>query len=187
MEEKVLRRCEWAGTDPLYAKYHDREWGTALHNDRKLFELLVLECMQAGLSWITILRKRENYRKALDGFDYIKISKYGSGKILRLLSDPGIIRNRAKVESIVANARAFIKVREEFGSFDGYVWRFAPRSNIVRRGMRDLPAKTVESEELSNDLKMRGFKFVGPTTCYSFMQATGMVNDHLVYCFRSRK
>ena len=179
-------RCDWAGTDPLYISYHDQEWGVPLHDDRALFEFLVLEGAQAGLSWLTILRKRENYRRAFAAFDPAKVARFDKRKIERLLADPGIVRNRQKIEAGIANARAFLKVREEFGSFDAYSWRFVggtPRQNRWR-SMKELPAKTPESEAMSRDLVERGFRFVGPTICYAHMQATGMVNDHLVGCFR---
>jgi DNA-3-methyladenine glycosylase I len=181
-----LVRCPWAGDDPLYRQYHDREWGVPLHSDRKLFELLILEGAQAGLSWITILRKRERYRKALDQFDARKIARYNERSISRLLADPGIVRNRLKVEAAVANARAFLAVRKEFGSFDAYIWRFVGGSPLVnrRRALRQVPPATPESEAMSRDLRERGFRFVGPTICYAFMQATGMVNDHLTGCHR---
>jgi DNA-3-methyladenine glycosylase I len=179
-------RCAWAGTDPLYVEYHDKEWGVPVHDDRKLFEFLILEGAQAGLSWITILRKRENYRKAFAGFDPAKISKFGKAKIESLMKNAGIIRNRLKIESAVTNARAFLAVQEEFGSFDTYMWRFVggkPKLNH-RRGISDIPARTPESDAMSADLKKRGFKFVGSTICYAHMQAVGMVNDHVKSCFR---
>lgn len=179
-----LRRCDWAGTDPLYVKYHDEEWGVPLHDDRRLFEMLCLEGAQAGLSWITILRKRENYRRAFDGFDPVRIARYDRGKVAALLNDPGIVRNRLKVEGTVKNARAFLAVVKEFGSFDRYIWSFTGGAPIVnrRRTMKDVPASTPESDAMSRDLKKRGFTFVGSTICYAFMQACGMVNDHLAHC-----
>ncbi|HXI36256.1 MAG TPA: DNA-3-methyladenine glycosylase I [Burkholderiales bacterium] len=182
-------RCAWAGTDPLYVEYHDREWGVPVHDDRKLFEFLILEGAQAGLSWITILRKRQNYRKAFAGFDPLKISRFGKAKIRSLLKDPGIIRNRLKVEAAVTNAKAFLAVQKEFGSFDKYIWQFVGGKPIVnqRRTRGSVPARTKESDAMSADLKKRGFKFVGSTICYAHMQATGMVNDHVVGCFRHRK
>ena len=192
MREKTLdtrNRCEWPGTDPLYVGYHDREWGVPLHNDKKLFEFLILEGAQAGLSWITVLKRRDGYRKAFSGFDPARVARYDKRKIERLLKDPGIIRNRQKVESAVKNARAFLKVVSEFGSFDRYSWQFvggAPRQNSWRT-IKELPAETEESRLLSKDLKSRGFSFVGPTICYAHMQATGMVNDHVVSCFRYRE
>lgn len=179
-------RCAWCGDDPLYVAYHDAEWGVPLHDDRALFEFLILEGAQAGLSWITILRKRENYRRAFDGFDAEKIARYGSRKVAALLADAGIVRNRLKIESAITNARAFLRVQEDFGSFDRYLWQFvggAPIQN-ARRSLEDLPAKTPESDAMSKDLVRRGFKFVGSTICYAHMQATGMVNDHTTGCFR---
>ncbi len=182
-------RCPWPGTDPLYVAYHDEEWGVPVHDDRKLFEFLVLDAAQAGLSWLTILRKRENYRRAFAGFDARKIARYDAAKVRALLVDPGIVRNRLKVESAVANARAFLAVQKEFGSFDAYIWGFvggATKRNAWRT-LKQLPAKTAESEAMSKDLIRRGFRFVGPTICYAFMQAAGMVNDHLVDCFRYKE
>jgi DNA-3-methyladenine glycosylase I len=182
-------RCPWAGTDPLYQEYHDTEWGIPVHDDRRLFEMLILEGAQAGLSWITILRKRENYRRAFDNFDAKKIAQYDPKKVRSLLANEGIVRNKLKVAAAVKNARAFLNVRDEFGSFDKYVWQFVggePKRN-VRTSMKDLPAKTAESDAMSDDLKRRGFTFVGSTICYAFMQAVGMVDDHLVDCFRSRR
>ena len=180
------KRCDWAGTDPLYITYHDQEWGVPLHDDRALFEFLVLEGAQAGLSWITILRKRDAYRRAFAAFDPAKVARFDKRKIERLLADPGIVRNRQKIESAVANARAFLKVQDEFGSFDAYSWRFVNGAPLQHRwrSMKELPAKTAASEAMSKDLVKRGFRFVGPTICYAHMQATGMVNDHLVGCFR---
>lgn len=181
-----ITRCEWVGSDPLYIVYHDREWGAPLHDDQTLFELLNLEGAQAGLSWLTILRKRENYRKAFDHFDAHKIARYDDRKVNALLSDAGIIRNRLKVEAVIQNARAFQEVRSEFGSFAQYIWQFVggqPKKNAWR-ALKEIPAKTLESEAMSKDLLKRGFKFVGPTICYAFMQASGMVNDHIVSCFR---
>lgn len=180
------RRCDWAGDDPLYARYHDEEWGVPVHDDRQLFEMLNLEGAQAGLSWITILRKRENYRAAFDNFDAAKIAAYDEAKIAELLADPGIVRNRLKVRGVVKNAQAFLAVQEEFGSFDAYIWRFVGGEPIVyeRQTVGDIPAQSPEAEAMSKDLKKRGFTFVGPTICYAFMQAVGMVNDHTVDCFR---
>jgi DNA-3-methyladenine glycosylase I len=182
-------RCPWAGTDPLYQEYHDKEWGIPVHDDRKLFEMLILEGAQAGLSWITILRKRENYRRAFDKFDAKKIARYDRRKVRNLLANEGIVRNKLKVAAAVKNARAFLNVRDEFGSFDAYIWQFVggKPKRTARTSMKDLPAKTAESEAMSNDLKRRGFTFVGSTICYAFMQAVGMVDDHLVDCFRSRR
>ena len=179
-------RCPWAGSDPLYLRYHDEEWGVPVHDDRHFFEMLVLEGAQAGLAWITILRKREGYREAFDGFDPAAVARYDDRRVEALLANPAIVRNRLKVESAVGNARAFLRVQDEHGSFDRYVWRFVdgrPRQNRWRT-MADVPAETAESRAMSRDLKRRGFRFVGPTICYAFMQATGLVNDHLVDCFR---
>jgi len=169
--------------------YHDTEWGVQLHDDRKLFEFLVLESMQAGLSWSTILNKRDNFRKAFDDFDPEKVARYRQGKISRLLQDPGIIRNRLKIEAAVNNAGVFLRVRKEFGSFDRYIWQFTGGRMIVnrRKSLAEIPASSPEAEAMSKDLKKRGFAFVGPTICYAHMQATGMVNDHLVSCFRHRE
>ena len=180
------QRCGWCGTDPLYVKYHDEEWGVPVKDDKTLFEFLILETFQAGLSWITILRKRENFREAFDGFDYKKIAKYDQSKIDSLLQNEGIIRNKLKVHSAVANAIAFMEVQKEFGSFSKYVWGFVnnkPIKNILK-AHRDAPATTSLSDALSKDLKKRGFKFVGSTVIYAHMQATGMVNDHIEDCFR---
>lgn len=184
-----LKRCGWAGDDPVYILYHDKEWGVPLHDDRALFEMLCLEGAQAGLSWITILRKRENYRKAFDGFDPETIARYDRRKVERLLGNEGIVRNRLKVEGTVKNARAFLAVAEEFGSFDRYIWGFTGGKPLVNRrsSMRDVPATTPESDAMSRALKKRGFTFVGPTICYAFMQACGMVNDHVAGCFRRPK
>ena len=183
-----MKRCAWAGSDPLYVTYHDEEWGVPAHDDRHLFEMLILEGAQAGLSWITILRKREAYRKAFAGFDPAKVAKFDARKIERLMKDEGIVRNRLKIEGAVRNARAFLDVRREFGSFDRYIWQFTggvPKQN-ARKSMKDVPPTTPESDAMSKDLKKRGFTFVGSTICYAFMQATGMVNDHTVDCFRYR-
>lgn len=183
------KRCAWAGTDPLYVAYHDEEWGVPVHDDRRLFEFLVLEGAQAGLSWITILRKRDAYRRAFDGFDPQKVARYGKRKGSALLADAGIVRNRAKIESAIKNARAFLEVQAEFGSFDAYQWRFVEGRPIRNRwrDIREIPASTVRSDALSKDLKSRGFTFVGSTIVYAHMQAVGMVNDHLVDCFRHRQ
>jgi DNA-3-methyladenine glycosylase I len=183
------KRCAWAGSDPLYREYHDREWGVPIHDDRALFEMLTLEGAQAGLSWITILRKRQNYRKAFDRFNYRKIARYGKPKVRELLQNEGIVRNRAKVESTISNAQAFLVIREEFGSFDAYLWEFVEGKQLVNRwkSLKDLPARTELSDALSRDLKRRGFRFVGSTICYAFMQAVGMVDDHSVDCFRYRR
>lgn len=181
-----MLRCQWAGDDPLYVAYHDQEWGVPKHDDRRLFEDLLLDGAQAGLSWITILRKRENYRAAFDNFDAHKIAVYDEHKIAQLLANPGIVRNRLKIHSAVKNAVAFLKVREEFGDFDRYIWSFVGGKTIVNswQSMAQIPAQTAESEAMSKDLKKRGFNFVGPTICYAFMQAVGMVNDHVTSCFR---
>jgi len=176
-------RCRWAKTD-LSVAYHDREWGLPVHDDRTLFEFLVLEGAQAGLSWETILRKRENYRAAFDNFSPARVAKYDKRKIARLLGDEGIIRNRLKIASAVQNARAFLAVQKEFGSFDAYVWRFVDRKPLRRKSGAPIPVTSKESDALSRDLKQRGFNFVGSTICYSFMQAVGMVNDHDPKCFR---
>jgi len=186
MSEKEIVRCTWAGTDPLMIDYHDREWGVPLHDDRKLFEFLILEGMQAGLSWMTILRKRDNFRQAFDDFDPQVITRYDQAKVEQLLSNPGIIRNKRKIESAITNAQSFLTVQAEFGSFATYMWRFVDGAPIVNswRTMEDIPAKTEESTAMSKDLLKRGFKFVGPTICYAHMQATGMVNDHTIDCYR---
>jgi DNA-3-methyladenine glycosylase I len=179
-------RCAWAGNDPLVIVYHDQEWGVPLHDDQRLFEFLILEGAQAGLSWVTILRKRENYRQAFADFDPIKVAQFDQAEKQQLLRDPGIIRNRLKIEAAITNAQAFLKAQEEFGSFDAYIWRFVSGNPIQNRWstLSELPAQTSESEAMSKDLKKRGFKFVGPTICYAFMQAVGMVNDHTTDCFR---
>ena len=185
-EEADVRRCDWASPNPGSVEYHDAEWGVPTHDDRMLFELLILEGAQAGLSWDTILKKRESYRLAFDGFDAAKVAAYGDEKAAELLSDPGIVRNKLKVAAAVQNARSFLEVQGEFGSFDAYIWSFVgsrPKKNAWTR-MEEIPAKTVESEAMSLDLRKRGFKFVGPTICYAFMQSIGMVNDHQVDCFR---
>ncbi|HEX2026294.1 MAG TPA: DNA-3-methyladenine glycosylase I [Actinomycetota bacterium] len=180
-------RCEWVPDhDPLYLAYHDEEWGVPSHDDRHLFEMLVLEGAQAGLSWSTILRKRSGYRNTFAGFDIERVAGFTDADVDRLLGDASIVRNRAKVESAVANARAALEVRDEAGSLDAYLWRFTDGAPIVNRWRRleDIPAETDESRAMSKDLKRRGFRFVGPTICYAFMQATGMVNDHVTSCFR---
>ncbi|PJF39519.1 MAG: DNA-3-methyladenine glycosylase I [Phototrophicales bacterium] len=182
----AVYRCEWSSDDPLYVAYHDEEWGVPAHDDSRLFEMLLLEGAQAGLSWITILRKRENYRAAFDHFDAQKIARYDDVKIAELLNDAGIVRNRLKVNAFVKNARAFLAIQEEFGSFDAYIWQFvggAPIKNAWQ-SLREIPAETDESRAMSKALKKRGFSFVGPTICYAFMQTCGMVNDHVVDCFR---
>jgi DNA-3-methyladenine glycosylase I len=179
------RRCHWAQS-PLMIEYHDREWGVPLHDDRALFEFLILEGAQAGLSWETILRKRENYRRAFDGFDAVKIARYGKRKVRALMADAGIVRNRLKIAATITNAQAFLAVKMEHGSFDRYIWEFVggkPKPNSRRHSKR-VPARTAESDAMSKALKKRGFRFVGSTICYAFMQATGMVNDHATHCFR---
>lgn len=179
-------RCEWAGTDPLYVAYHDQEWGVPVYDDQLLFEFLVLEGMQAGLSWMTILRKRENFRKALDGFDAAKIAGYDEVKVGELLTDTGIIRNRLKIRATIDNARAFLKVQEEYGNFAKYLWQFVGGKPITNgwKIMSEIPTQTEAAVQMSKDLLRHGFRFVGPTICYAHMQATGMVNDHVISCFR---
>ena len=180
------KRCQWCGTDPDYVAYHDEEWGVPVHDDRRLFEFLVLEGAQAGLSWLTILRKRDNYRKAFHGFDFRRIARYTDADVERLLADPGIVRNRLKVASVITNAQGVLAVRKEFGSLSAYLWGFVdgrPLQN-TRRTLADIPARTDISDAMSKALKKRGFKFVGSTICYAFMQAVGMVNDHTAECFR---
>jgi DNA-3-methyladenine glycosylase I len=182
----MTERCDWCLGSELYQQYHDREWGVPLHDDRKLFEFLILEGAQAGLSWITILKKRDHYRRVYDGFDPVKVAAYGVEKRQALLTDAGIVRNRLKIEASVQNAKALLAIQAEFGSFDRYIWSFIghqPRINGWST-LADVPASTTESEAMSKDLKKRDFKFVGPTICYAFMQATGMVNDHLLSCHR---
>jgi len=182
----MKNRCEWSGTDPLYLKYHDDEWGVPLHDDQDLFELLILEGAQAGLSWLTILKKRDNYRKAFHGFDPQKIAGYTATDVQRLLADPGIVRNSRKIESAIRNARGVLAIREEFGSFDSFLWRYVDYQPIQNawRSLAEVPAKTTISDMISKDLKKRGFNFLGSTICYAFMQAVGMVNDNVVACFR---
>ena len=188
MTSVPLQRCAWPKSD-LDIAYHDREWGVPVHDDRVLFEFLILEGAQAGLSWSTILRKRDDYRRAFAGFDPARVARFSPTEVDRLLADPGIVRHRLKVESAVTNARAFLEVRREHGSFDGYLWRFVGGRPIqnARRTLREVPPTTPESDALSKDLKRRGFRFVGPTICYAYMQAVGMVNDHEVGCFRHRE
>ncbi len=188
MEKKIKARCAWPTDNPLMIKYHDKEWGVPVHNDRKLFEFLLLEGFQAGLSWITILKKRENFRKAFDSFDFNKVACYNKRKITSLMKDAGIIRNKLKVESSVTNAKAFIEVRKQFGTFNKYIWDFVNNKPIINKPKRlsDIPASTKLSNLISKDLKERGFKFVGTTIIYAHMQATGMVNDHTTNCFRYR-
>jgi DNA-3-methyladenine glycosylase I len=189
MTELRENLCDWVGNDPLYRTYHDREWGVPVHDDRLLFEFLILEGAQAGLSWITILRKRDAYRAAFAGFDPKVVAGFDGTKVAELLANPGIVRNRLKVESAVTNARSFQKVQEEFGSFDAYQWRFVDGRPIRNawRSIKEIPASTPVSDAMSRDLKQRGFRFVGSTICYAHMQAVGMVNDHTVDCFRWRE
>lgn len=179
-------RCSWPGDNKLMIEYHDKEWGAAVHDDKKLFEFLILEGAQAGLTWQTVLNKRENYRKAFNNFDPVKIADYGKKDIRRLLGDAGIIRNRLKIESTINNAKRFLEVKKEFGSFDKYIWQFVSNKQIRNKfkSLSEIPAKTNESDAMSKDLLKRGFKFVGSTICYAFMQAVGMINDHTVDCFR---
>jgi DNA-3-methyladenine glycosylase I len=181
-----MKRCAWAGERPMYVKYHDEQWGVPLHDDQALFEMLILEGMQAGLSWRTILDKRDNFRAAFDQFDPAVVATYDESKIQELLQDSGIIRNRLKIRAAVTNARAFLEVQDEFGTFDAYIWGFVDHKPIINRWktMHEIPAKTAQAEAMSVDMKKRGFKFVGPTICYAFMQAVGMVNDHTVDCLR---
>lgn len=185
----MKKRCPWSGNDPLYIQYHDTQWGVAVHDDQELFELLVLEGAQAGLSWLTILRKRKNYQSAFDNFDPEIVARYDNQKIEKLLKDKGLVRNRLKILSVITNAGEFLKLRDQFGSFDRYIWQFTDNETIVNSWIKpkDIPSETPESLSMSNDLKKRGFKFVGPVICYSFMQAIGMVNDHLIDCFRYRE
>ena len=182
----MKERCAWSGANPLYIEYHDKEWGVPVHDDRKLFEMLILEGAQAGLSWITILRKRENYRKAFDNFDVKKISRYDRRKVKSLLSNEGIVRNKLKIAATIGNAKAFLDIQKEFGSFDAYVWMFVDgkTKHNKHKSLKEVPAKTAESDAMSKELKKRGFSFVGSTICYAFMQAVGMVNDHVSNCFR---
>jgi len=186
LDTGMLKRCLWAGNDPVYVRYHDREWGVPVHNDRKLFEFLVLEGAQAGLSWITVLKKRPAYRAAFDNFDFNTVAGYQESRVRELLKNAGIIRNELKIRSAIRNARAFISLRQEFGTFNCYIWQYVahrPLQNTWRR-MREIPPKTALSDKISQDLKRRGFSFVGSTIIYSHMQATGMVNDHTIDCFR---
>ncbi len=179
-------RCEWAGSDPLYVAYHDYDWGVPVHDDTLLFEMLILEGAQAGLSWSTIQKKRASYRLAFAGFDPARVAAFGDAEVADLLANPGIVRNRAKIAAAIGNARAFLSVQSEFGSFDAYVWRFVDGSvrQNAWRALAELPAETEQSRAMSKDLIKRGFRFTGPTICYAFMQAVGMVNDHVVSCFR---
>ena len=189
VNKKAGCRCEWVSDDPLYIDYHDREWGVPIHDDQQLFEFLILEGAQAGLSWITILKKRENYRKAYQQFQIEKVARFSDKKIQQLLENPGIVRNKLKVNASVSNAQAFIDIQNEFGSFDDYLWRFVDSKPIQNKWktLKQVPASTTESDALSLDLKQRGFKFVGSTICYAFMQAVGMVNDHVTDCFRYKE
>lgn len=181
-----LQRCSWAEGSQIEQDYHDTEWGVPLHDDRGLFELITLEGAQAGLSWLTVLKKRDNYRKLFDDFDVNKIARYNQRKVTALLKNPGIIRNRLKIESTISNARAFVEIQDEFGSFDNYIWRFTNGKPVINhwKKLQDVPASTELSDIMSKELKKRGFRFVGTTICYAFMQASGMVNDHTVDCFR---
>ena len=184
-----MHRCKWAGSEPIYQLYHDKEWGVPVHSDKKLFEFIMLEGAQAGLSWITVLKKREAYREAFDKFDFNKIALYNERKVKQLLNNAGIIRNQLKIRSAIKNARAFIEVRNEFGTFNKYIWAFLDNKPIQNswRNIKGLPAKTTLSDEISADLKKRGFNFVGSTIMYAYMQATGMVNDHATNCFRYKE
>ncbi|MCH8032430.1 MAG: DNA-3-methyladenine glycosylase I [Bacteroidetes bacterium] len=186
MDKKIRTTCQWPTDDPLIIKYHDKEWGVPVHNDRKLFEFLLLEGFQAGLSWITVLKKRENFRKVFDNFDFNKVACYNKRKMNSLMKDAGIIRNKLKIESTVTNAKAFIEVRKQFGTFNKYIWDFVNDKPIINnhKNLSDLPVSTKLSDLISKDLKKRGFKFVGTTIIYAHMQATGMVNDHTTNCFR---
>lgn len=185
----MKKRCEWVGSDPLMVEYHDKEWGVPLHDDRKLFEFLVLDAMQAGLSWMTVLRKRENFRSAFDNYNVKKIAKYDETKFQELLSNSGIIRNRMKINACIKNAQAYLQIQKEFGSFDAYVWQFVKGRTIKNswKKLKDLPPNTPESDAMSKDMKQRGFSFVGTTICYAFMQAAGLVNDHTTDCFRYKE
>jgi DNA-3-methyladenine glycosylase I len=185
----ATHRCAWPGNDPLYIAYHDEEWGVPLHDDRRLFEFLTLDAFQAGLSWLTILRKRENFRRAFDRFDPARVSKYNDADVARLMQDAGIVRNRQKIHATIGNAGAFLKLQNEFGSFDHYIWQFVGGRPIQNHWKADaqVPATSPASEAMSRDLRARGLRFVGPTICYAFMQAAGMVNDHVSTCFRYRE
>jgi len=185
----MKQRCGWVTADPLYMTYHDEEWGVPVHDDRRLFEFLILEGAQAGLSWITILRKRENYRRALARFDVRKVAGFSATDLQRLLADPGIVRNRLKLQATIDNARAFLRVQKDEGSFDKLIWSFTDGTTLQNRwrSLKEVPADTTEAQAMSRALKQRGFRFVGPTICYAFMQAVGIVNDHVVDCFRHRQ
>lgn len=184
-----MHRCSWVGNDPVYIEYHDREWGVPVYDDQRLFEMLILEGAQAGLSWITVLRKRQNYRQAFDQFDPEKIIKYDEHKVENLLKNQGIIRNRLKIESVIKNARAYLQVYAEFGTFSKYIWSFADTGPKINhwKNLKEIPASTQQSDIMSRDLKKRGFKFVGSTICYAYMQAIGMVNDHTIDCYRYKE
>ena len=186
---KSKRTCDWPGQNPLMVRYHDREWGTPLHNDQKLFEFMILDSFQAGLSWAIVIKKRKGFERAFRGFDPKKVARFSARDVKRLLKDEGIIRNRLKIAAAIENAKRFLEIQKEFDSFDKYIWQFVGGRPIVHRfkKLSELPSKTRESDMMSMDLKKRGFKFVGSTICYAFMQAAGMVNDHLVYCFRYRQ
>jgi DNA-3-methyladenine glycosylase I len=185
----MKQRCNWAGSDPIYIAYHDTEWGVPLHDDRRLFEFLILEGVQAGLSWLTILKKRLNYTKAFDNFNPHKVAAFNTRKVEELISNAGIIRNRLKIEAAIQNAKSFLAVQQEFGSFDKYIWQFVGGKTLKNswQTTAEVPAQSEASAAMSSDLKRRGFKFVGPTICYAFMQATGLVNDHMVDCFRYKE
>ncbi len=185
----MIQRCAWSTNDPLYIEYHDKEWGTPLHDDQTLFEFLILDGMQAGLSWITILKKRENFRKAFNNFNAVKVAAYKNLKIEKLMNNEGIIRNKLKINAAVTNAKVFLKVQKEFGSFDKYIWQFTEGKTKQNSWeiIKEIPATSKESDKMSKDLKQRGFKFVGSTICYAFMQAAGMVNDHTINCFRHKQ
>jgi DNA-3-methyladenine glycosylase I len=182
-------RCAWSGTDPLYIEYHDKKWGVPVHDDRELFEMLILEGAQAGLSWITILRKRGNYRNAYDNFEAKKIARYDQKKIKQLLANEGIVRNKLKIAASISNAKTFLEIQKEFGSFNAYIWQFVDgkAKRNAPKSLKDIPSTTQESDAMNKDLKKRGFKFVGSTICYAFMQAVGMVDDHTQDCFRKRR
>jgi len=186
MPRNEIIRCSWCGTDPIYILYHDEEWGVPVHDDRRLFEMLILDGMQAGLSWITVLKKRDEFRKAFDHFDPEKIAQYDKEKVSQLLANPGIIRNRLKIQGAIKNAQAFLEIQKEFGTFDKFIWSFVgnkPRQNRFTKS-KQIPARTPESDRMSKELKKKGFSFAGSTICYAFMQAAGMVNDHVAGCFR---
>ena len=185
----MKKRCEWCGDEPIYLEYHDKEWGVPVHDDRQHFEMIILEGAQAGLSWITILKRRDTYREAFDNFIPEKVARYTAKKIEKLLQNPGIIRNKLKVNSAVTNAKAFLDIQKEFGSFDKYIWQFTGNKTIQNKwkSLKEIPAKTAESDAMSKDLKKRGFSFVGSTICYAYMQSVGMVNDHTTDCFRYKE